>query len=227
MAFRCLRVSVTESSTGSQTMTESSQTQLWVTAAQRGDRLALAKLLARCYPRLRSWAEAHTDAAVKARSAPDDILQEVYLDVARQIDRFEDRGPDSFFNWVQAILNQKLVDARRAAHCQARDVNREVPIEGGVADSYWSLLDSLYAESGTPSRAVRRQEALDALLASLADLSDAHRQVVRLRYLDGLSVREVARRLDKSEAAIVALTKRALEALRKSMDHLGEFTRGP
>lgn len=207
-------------------MTEQSQTDLLVTAAQRGDRLALAKLLARCHPRLRSWAEARMDAGTKARSDPDDILQEVYLDVARQIDRFEDRGPGSFLNWVRAILNQKLVDARRAAHCQARDVDREVPAAGVTAESYWNLLDDLYAESGTPSRVVRRQEALDALLASFSELSEAHRRVIQLRFLEGLSVVETAARLNRSEAAVVALTKRALAALRESMDRLGEFTRG-
>jgi hypothetical protein len=37
-------------------------------------------------------------------------------------------------------------------------------------------------------------------------------------------VREAAEALDKSDANVVALTKAALKALRKSMDRLGEFT---
>ena len=53
-----------------------------------------------------------------------------------------------------------------------------------------------------------------------------HRQVIQLRFLEGLSVDEVATRLGKTNAAVVALSKRALEALRRSMDQLGEFTRG-
>jgi len=166
------------------------------------------------------------DAAMKVKTDPDDILQEAYLDVARQIDRFKDRGPGSFLNWVHTILSQKLVDALRAAHCQARDVDREVPIEGVAADSYWNLLDDLYADSGTPSRVVRRREALDVLVSSLSALPEPRRQVIQLRFLEGLTVGEVASRLGKSEDAVVALTKRALDALRRSMDRLGEFTRG-
>jgi DNA-directed RNA polymerase specialized sigma24 family protein len=50
--------------------------------------------------------------------------------------------------------------------------------------------------------------------------------VIQLRFLEGLSVEQVAERLGKTNAAIVALSKRALEALRKTMDGLGEFTRG-
>ena len=207
-------------------MMERSQTEIWVAAAQSGDRLALAKLLTTYHPRLRSRAAAGMDAAMKAKSGPDDILQEVYLSIARQIHRFENRGPDSFLNWVHAILNHKLVDARRAAHCQVRDVRREVPAGVAVDDSYWNLLDNLYAESGTPSRVIRREEALGALLSCIDDLSESHRQVIRLRFMEGLSVDEVAARLGKSNAAIVALSKRALEALRKSMDRRGEFTHG-
>ena len=208
-------------------MTEHSQATEWITAAQRGDRSALAKLLAAFHPRLRQRAEARIDPAIKARNGPDDILQEVYLRVFREIEHFEQRGPDSFLNWVYTILDRKLADARRAAHRRVRDVAREVPaVVGAAADSYWNLLDHVYADSGTPSRVARRQEALGALLACTADLSETHRQVIQLRFLEGLSVDEVAARLDKSKPAVVALTKRALEALREAMDRLGEFTHG-
>ena len=207
-------------------MTECSQIGAWVAAAQGGDRVALAKLLTTHHPRLRQWVEARMDATLRGKVGPDDILQEVYLDVARQIDRFDFRGAGSFLAWIRAILDHKLADARRALHCRARDIDREVAGGGAGADSYWSILDQLCAESGTPSRAVRRQEALDALLSCLPQLGQSHRQVIQLRFLEGLSVGEVASRLGKTEAAVVALTRRALDSLRICMDRLGEFTRG-
>jgi RNA polymerase sigma-70 factor (ECF subfamily) len=208
-------------------MTEPNQIKSSVTAAQGGDRLALTKLLTTYDRRLRARAEARMPAAVKAKSSPDDILQEVYLDVFRQIDRFEDRGPGSFLNWLYAILDGKLGGALRAAHRRARDIGREAPVAGGTgSSSHWDLLDQLYADSATPSRVVRRQEALGALSACISGLSESHRQVIHLRFLEGLSVSEVARRLGKSEAAVVALSQRALNVLRRSMDQMGEFTRG-
>ena len=115
---------------------------------------------------------------------------------------------------------------QRAARCQARQIDREVPVGGDARNSYWDLFDQIYADSGTPSRAARRQEALDALLESVSNLSDSHRQVIQLRFLQGLPVAEVASRIGKSEAAVASLTKRALVALRESMDRLGDFTRG-
>ena len=208
-------------------MSEQGEIQEWIAAAQRGDRLALAKLLAAYHPWFRKQVESRMNAAMKARLDPDDIVQETYMDVARQIGELEDHGPGSFVNWVHAILSQRLADALRAAHCQARDINREVPAAmGSGSSSYMNLLDQVYADPGTPSRVVRRDEAFSALLGSLSELSEAHRQVIQLRFLEGLSVADVAAHLGKSEAAVVALTKRALEALRQSMDRLGEFTHG-
>ena len=204
-----------------------SQTESWIAAAKSGDRFALAKLLATCDPRLRARAEARLDAALRPRRGPDDLLQDTYMEVVRRINSFEGRDLGSFLSWVGVILDHKLIDLRRAAHCQARDVDREVLAEAGAeGSSYWSLLDHLYADSGTPSRMIRRQEALAAMLACITGLSAAHRQVLQLRFLEGLSVAATAERLGKSEAAIVALSQRALKALREAMTHLGEFSRG-
>ncbi len=208
-------------------MMEHSQANIWVGAARQGDSLALSKLLAAHYPHLRARAETRMDPAIKARGGPEDILQEVYLRVFRQIGQFEDRGPNSFLNWIYTILDHALIDARRAARRQVRDVEREVaPGAAPDSSSYWNLLEQLHTDTGTPSRVVRREEACGALLTCLARLSEDQQQAIRLRFLEGVSVAETARRLDRSEQAVVALTRRALDALRLSMDHLGEFTRG-
>ena len=210
-----------------QVMAEPDQTSRWMTAARRGDPVALAKLLATFHPRLRARVEARMEAALKAKSEPEDILQETYLEVFRRIDGFQDRGPDAFVNWVLTILDHKLIDARRALHRRVRDVDREVPaMPPGATQSYWNLLDHLYADTNTPSRAVRKDEAVTALQACIAQLSESHEEIIRLRFLEGRTVGEVAGLIDKTEAAVVALTKRALGALRTAMERLGDFTRG-
>jgi RNA polymerase sigma-70 factor (ECF subfamily) len=207
-------------------MAEPSQSQAWITAARGGDRFALAKLLATCDPQLRARAEVRIDAAMRVKRGPDDLLQDTYLEAVRRIGQFKGCDLSSFLKWVAVILDHKLVDARRAAHCQARDVEREVRVEGVNSDSYWNLLDQVYAEWYTPSRVVARQEAVGALAACLSTLSGPQRRVVQMRFLEGISVADVAARLGKSEAAVAALTQRALKALRLRMDQLGEFTGG-
>jgi len=207
-------------------MAESTQIDTWITSARDGDRSALTKLMAAFHPQLRRRAEARLAPSIKRDVDPDDILQEVYMDVARRFGRFENRGPAAFRNWLHAILDQKLVDAQRFAHRQKRDAARRAVSNEAKSSSYFNLLERVYTESGRPSRIVRHNEALSALLASLNELSAPHRQVLELRFLEGLSVCETADRMRKTEAAVVALTKRALGALRQRMDQRGEFTRG-
>jgi len=207
-------------------MTEPSQSQAWIAAARQGDRFALGKLLAACDPHLRARAEARMDAVVRSKRGPDDILQDTYVEVLRRIDRFKGRDLPAFLSWVTVILDHKIVDSRRAARCQARDVDREIRVGGTNSDSYWNLFDQVCSESQTPSRVVAREEVIRALVICLSTLSGPQRRVVQMRFLEGLPLAEVARRLGKSEAAVAALTQRALRALRARMDQLGEFTRG-
>ncbi len=208
-------------------MSHNGQTQSWIEAARRGDRLALAKLLAVHHPVLAARVNARIDPALRQRTSPEDILQEVYLQVFRRLEGFEDRGPDSFLNWVLTILDHKLIDARRAARRARRDVARETPATPVArSGSYLNLLDEVYRDSITPSRIVRRQEAVGALLACVSGLSESHRQVIELRFLQALPVAEVARRLDRTEGAIVALSQRALAALREAMNRMGDVTHG-
>ena len=59
-------------------------------------------------------------------------------------------------------------------------------------------------------------EQLD-LLEQLHELPDAQQQVLTLRYVQDLSIKEVARIMNRSEGAVKQLTLRALAALRERM----------
>jgi RNA polymerase sigma-70 factor (subfamily 1) len=207
-------------------MAESAERQRWFEEARQGDPLAVSKLLACHFPVLRAHVAARMDRTLRARLEPEDILQEVYLDVYRQIAHIRDCGEDALLNWLLTIADSKLIDAGRALHRRKRDVAREVqPHIAQGTRSYLDLLDQVYADSITPSRIVRREEGVGALTACLSRLSEPHRQVIQMRFLEGRGVGEVAQQLGKSEAAIVAMTRRAFQALRRCMDGLGEFTR--
>lgn len=207
-------------------MVERAERQRWFEEARQGNAVAVSKLLACHFPVLRAHVATRMDRELRARLEPEDILQEVYLDVHRQMEHFRDCGQEALLNWLLTIADSKLIDAKRALHRRKRDIDREVRphlIEG--TRSYLDLLGQVYADSMTPSRIVRREEGMGALMACLSRLSGPHREVIQLRFLEGCGVSEVAQQLGKSEAAIVALTGRAFQALRRCMDGLGEFTR--
>lgn len=206
-------------------MVEDSQAKRWIEAARDGDQTALSALLAMYHPVLRARVDSRMDRAIRAKVEPEDILQQAYIQVARNIGRFEDHGTNAFLGWVSTIVDNKLVDVRRSLHRKVRDIAREQPAEvAGNTGSFIDLVHHLYAHTGTPSRVIRRDEAVEALQVSVTRLSESQQQVIHLRFIEGRSVAEAAAEMGRTEAAIVALTKRALEALRVRMDSMGEFT---
>jgi RNA polymerase sigma-70 factor (ECF subfamily) len=190
----------------------------WIHAAVAGDRHALQKILVMYHPRLRARLEQLMGQRLRSRLEPEDILQQVYLDVYQRISEFEYRGGQSFYRWVLTIARHKLIDAQRVHRASRRDVAREAPKAPlpGRSES-WLSLSRLVADSVTPSRVARKSEAEHALAVSLAALPKHYQRVIRLRYLQGRPVAEVAQRMKRSEGAIHMLCQRALKQLRRQM----------
>ncbi len=207
-------------------MAENEQRIIWLRQAKQGDSVAMAKLLVAYHSTIKARATEKMGRTLRARMEPDDVLQETYLQATRQMRQFEGKDPHTFLNWVLTILDNRILNATLAMHRQRRDISREVSQASGMAgSSCMNLLDQLYRASATPSQVVRRGEAVAVLSSCLAGLSDSHAKVLQLRFLDGNSVEEVALRMNISKPAVVALTGRALKALRKSIDCVGELTR--
>jgi RNA polymerase sigma-70 factor (ECF subfamily) len=61
---------------------------------------------------------------------------------------------------------------------------------------------------------------MDQIKTKLANLSDDYQNVIIWRYLDDLSIKEVANLLDRSEDATRVLLHRALESLRKDVNSI-------
>ena len=80
------------------------------------------------------------------------------------------------------------------------------------------LMALLAACETTPSRAAVREERRRRLREAVASLPDEHREVLRLRYGEGLSAKEVARRLNKSDVATRVLLARLVRRLQELLD---------
>ena len=68
----------------------------------------------------------------------------------------------------------------------------------------------------SPSKALRREERFDRLESALKDLSEDYRTVILLSRIEGLSIKEIAPRMRRSESAVKNLLLRALKGLRSS-----------
>lgn len=190
--------------------------------ASEGDADALQCLLLQHHAHLRAVIARQMDGKAGWRLDTDDILQEVYLAIFRTGSRPRFEHLAQFTSWIESVAQNTARNQLRYLRRQKRDVAREHRISRYARSSFPALLDRIAAADSTPSRHVARDEATAALLSSLARLTDDQRTVVRLRFLEGLPVAEVAQRLEKTDDAIHALTYRAIAALRQ---HLGSVSR--
>jgi RNA polymerase sigma factor (sigma-70 family) len=147
----------------------------------------------------------------------DDIVQEVFLDVVKGLDRFEVRSEGSFRNWLARCVEREIVDTARTQTRQKRG--------GGavrrLGDYDASLLRSSIfgADRDTPSQHMRAGELAEQIEEALLEMPAHERDLIVLRALCGMSYREVAAEfgLSREETLRVAYSR----ALRKLERRLG------
>ena len=204
-------------------MSESHDTKVLIKDACQGDEQSIRRLLVIYHPRLRARLLRQMDATMRSKIEPEDILQQVYLETFRAIGQFEYQGKDSFLRWMYAILDRKLIDEHRAMRADRRDVRREVKPAAQTSDqtTYVDLMARVMSSSGTPSQAVRKDEALGVLSACVATLPDHYREVIQMRFIEGRPVAEVASYLNRSIGSVHMICHRALKQLREQAEKLG------
>lgn len=202
-------------------MPNSTDTQVLIQRARSGDESAVQRLVVLYHPRLKARLLRQMDAVMRSKLEPEDILQQVYMEAFRAIGHFEHQGPDSFLRWMYAILDRKLIDEHRALRAERRDVRREAKPGTSGQTTYIDLLARVTAGGGSPSQVVRKEEALDVLEACVAALPEHYREVIRMRFIEGRPVAEVAANLKRTVGSIHMICHRALKQLRELAEQSG------
>jgi RNA polymerase sigma-70 factor, ECF subfamily len=137
---------------------------------------------------------------------PEDVLSEVFLQVARDIGTFdgEEKG---FRSWVFTIAHHRLIDARRHSARRPVEFVAEPPEPGDRADD---AADEALARIGT-----------EEVQRVLATLSPEQRAVLLLRVLADMSIEDVATAVGKRPGAVKALQRRGLAAIKREMGQKG------
>jgi RNA polymerase sigma-70 factor (ECF subfamily) len=185
--------------------------------AAAGDAASWQELVRRHHDRLRRMVSLRLDSRLRGRVDPSDVLQEVYLDAARQLPAYLEAPPLPFFLWLRQLAGTRLAKAHRHhLGTRGRDVRREVALGGGPIPeaSSAALADGLLGRECRPSEAAMRGELRDRLLAALDRLGPLDREVLALRHFEQMGNADAARVLGLSVAAASKRYVRALERLR-------------
>lgn len=166
-----------------------------VCRAQAQDENAFAVLYEFYSPRIYSYLYYHLNGSCHEA---EDLTNEVFLKVLEKIQTFEFRGLP-FSAWLYRIAHNHLVD-----HVRGRP-----------------KLPSLPIETCFEMREERAQRELDNALTAedlktaIIYLTEEQRQVIVLRFVQGLNTLETALAMDKSEDAVKKLQARGLQMLKR------------
>jgi RNA polymerase sigma-70 factor (ECF subfamily) len=184
-----------------------------------GNSAALSSLLVAAFTPLRTTiAHQMGDLLSQAQAEPEDVIQEAYAAAwASAPSSLEFETFQAFLGWLRQIAENKLIDMQRAMTADKRDIRRQTPAWAMQSGTYVNLLDQVNSPMSTPSVGAAHNEAMAVLMVQMLQLPEDYRRVIQWRLLDGLPVSEVARRLERSEAAVHMLFHRALKQLRDLM----------
>lgn len=189
-------------------------TELLRRAADDGS--ARERLLAHHRGRLLQMVRVRLDPRLAARVDPSDVVQDVLLAASRQLNGYLQNRPLPFYPWLRRIAWQCLVELhRRHVKAAKRTVQREVTAGMILSDgSVLHLVERLPLTASSPSRQVIRRELRRRVRDALDRLPETEREVLIMRYLEQMSVGEIAAALEISEGAVSMRHLRALERMR-------------
>ncbi|MCI0519055.1 MAG: sigma-70 family RNA polymerase sigma factor [Chloroflexi bacterium] len=167
-----------------------------IARAQRGDSAVIGEM----YDRYRLGIFRYLYYRTGDLHAAEDLTSEVFLRMLRALEGYRPQSTP-FEAWLYQIARNLAIDHyRRTAASPAAPLHEELP-----------------AEQETPDGRMERRLTSQLLAQALQGLNETQRDVILLRFVNGLSIAQAARTLHKSEDSVKALQRRGLAALREAL----------
>jgi RNA polymerase sigma-70 factor, ECF subfamily len=169
-----------------------------VARAKEGDRDAIRFL----YARYSDNVYGYVCSILRDDHEAEDVTQHVFAKLITAIGKYEQRAMP-FSAWILRVAHNAAIDhlrTRRTTPCE------EVRAPEATSDG-------------------RGLECRRSLREALGELPEEQRQVVVMRHIGGLSPREIADRLGRSEGSVHALHHRGRRALRRHLVDMGAAPR--
>ena len=192
-----------------------------VNRLQSGGEEELSYLFDRHRADLKKMVKTRISAPLQARTDASDIVQDGYLEAARQLPEYLETPDLPPLMWIWRIVRQTLSrHIRFHVNTSMRSTQREID-NNGFADTESSPVAFALADSiSSPSSQVARQETYTEVLQLLETLDPLDREVLSLKQLEGLTFQQVATQLDMDVSAVKRRFQRAILRLGNLAGHL-------
>lgn len=138
------------------------------------------------------------DRRVKNEDDVWDIFQETIISVSDSLGSFS--GKSSFLTWLCAIARHEISDYYRKKKIKT------------FLFSHFPWLENLASEALGPEQLLLRKDFEGKVRKTLESLSEGYQQVLRLKYYQGLTIRQIAVRLNETVKTVESRLFRARKA---------------
>lgn len=182
-----------------------------------GDERAFRSLFDEYFPRLYRFALVRLDGDDETAR---EVVQQTFCKAIEKLDSY--RGESALYAWFCRICRNTLVD-----HCRRRnkEVRRLVLIEDNL--EVRAVLEALSAGDREDPESRASQRDVSRLVQSVLDYLPQHYgDVLEWKYVEGLTVKEIAQRTGSGPKAVESLLTRARGAFRDAIAALGGAAAG-
>ncbi len=181
------------------------------TLAKEGDEIAFSQLFDKHY----SWVYSKAYRMLGNYQDTEEVTQDVFIKVWQKLKKW-DTAQGSFQAWLNTVARNTIIDAIRK-----RDRIREAPLSGQPDDDEVPLSQYEDPRPG-PDRQLEAREAQEILESALAVVTKPnHRIAWMLRHLEGYSIAEIARILDRKDGTVKIWIFRCTQELRQILINKG------
>ncbi len=198
------------------------ETEELLSLAQDGDGPAIGELFERHRRRLRRMVATRLNQRVASRVDPSDVVQEAMGEASRRLPEFLRERPVPYYTWLRRLTLIQLSWLHRF-HLRPlkRSALRERDLETRGQQASGAGLAGLPATDTSPSHHAIRDEECQRVRAILDRLERDDRVFLELRYVERLSLGEIANRLKLGPSAVKMRHLRALKRFRGLIDGPG------
>jgi RNA polymerase sigma-70 factor (subfamily 1) len=161
---------------------------------------------------LMAMARAQLNPALRAKLGPESMVQETLLEAYRDRRAFRGSSDPELAAFLRSILVRNIRDAVRGLGRAKRDAQQEVSLE--ALDRASVRIEQVASQPASPERQVQRLEDLLRFVDALARLPEDERDVLELRHLQGMTLKEVADTLGRRHDAVRRLCSQGERRLR-------------
>lgn len=130
----------------------------------------------------------------------EEIFQETLISASESYSFF--KGKSAFFTWLCGIANHEIADFYRKRKIKT------------FLFSNFPFLEAIVSEALGPEEKFLEEELKNDVKNALESISEGYSLVLRLKYYNGLSMQEIAQKLNLTVKAVESKLSRAREAFR-------------